>query len=449
MTLIERALDEAGDDPARRAAALLSREMWERHQDRLAEALLLAREALVLAEQTTDDVLLAGALTRTADLEVLLGLASDPVARFERALEAGRHLQLEAKEDSASAMLAVCLVRAGRIGEARVLLLGERERVKAHGDEASLEILCLFLTELEWLAGDWDRARAYAEEGLLVAEQADSRMMQGAISALLGLLDASRGLADAARMRLVDAIALCDEVGDRSYTTYARHVLGFLELSVGNANAAHERRGPYSIERGIEGTKRISFIGDEIESLVLLGRTAEAAELTDELEHRGDLLHRPTLSATAARCRGLVLGASGDLVGALLSAEDAVGRFAVLGLPFEHARALLVLGDIQRRAKHRLAARGTLGDAVAAFDALGAPLWTAKAADSLARVGGRVRHEGLTPTEAQVASLVARGLTNKEVAAELYVTVRAVEANLSRVYAKLDVRSRTELANRL
>ena len=82
MALIERALEEAGDDPARRAAALLSREMWERHQDRLAEALALAREALVLAERTTDDVLLAGALTRTADLEVLMGLASDPVTRI-------------------------------------------------------------------------------------------------------------------------------------------------------------------------------------------------------------------------------------------------------------------------------------------------------------------------------------------------------------------------------
>ena len=60
-----------------------------------------------------------------------------------------------------------------------------------------------------------------------------------------------------------------------------------------------------------------------------------------------------------------------------------------------------------------------------------------------------MRHEGLTATEAQVAELVARGLTNKEVAAELFVTVRAVEANLSRIYAKLGVRSRTELAHRL
>src|SRR5439155_745103 len=124
-----------------------------------------------------------------------------------------------------------------------------------------------------------------------------------------------------------------------------------LELSVGNAKSAHEHLATYSVERGIEGTKRIAFIGDEIEALTLLGSIAEATALTDELDRRGTLLHRPTLAATAARCRGLVLG--------------------------------------------------------------------------------------------------ARGLTNRELAAELYVTVRAVEANLSRIYAKLEVRSRTELASRL
>ncbi|HET6744969.1 MAG TPA: AAA family ATPase [Candidatus Limnocylindria bacterium] len=450
VSLIDRALEDAGDDPARRAAALLRREMWERHQDRLADGLRLAREALELAELTGDEVLVAGALTRVADLEVLLGLADDPVVRFERALEAGRHLHLAAKEDSAPAMLAVCLVRAGRIDEARTLLLAERERVLADGDEASIEILSLFLTELEWLAGNWDLARAYAEEGLLVTEQAESRMMQGATSAMLALVDASRGDAKGARSRVIDAIALCEEVGDRSYATYAQQVLGFIELSVGDAASAHEHLAPtLSIDRGIEGTKRISMIGDDIEALVLLGRTGEAEALTDELERRGELLHRPTLSVAAARCRGLVLGSRGEFQTAVASAEGAVALATELGLPFERARSLLVLGDIQRRAKQRRAARETLTASRAAFDELGATLWRQKAEDSLARVGGRERQEGLTPTELQVATLVARGLTNKEVAAELFVTVRAVEANLSRIYAKLKVRSRTELAARL
>ena len=449
LVLIERALHDAGEDPARRAAALLSREMWERHQDRLDEALSLAREALALAEQADDDVLLAGALTRTADLEVLRGLSADPVATFERALRAGAHLQLDAKEDSAPAMLGVCLVRAGRIDEARALLTAERDRATVHGDESSLEILCLFLTELEWLAGDWNRARAHAEAGLLVADQADSRMIHGAISALLALVEGSRGQIESARARALRAVAVCEEVGDRSYATYAHHIAGFLELSAGNAAAAHEHLTTYPVERGIEGTKRIAFVGDEIEALVLLGRIEEAAALTDELARRGELLHRPTLSATAARCRGLVLGARGDLDCALISAEMAVRLSGELGLPFERARALLVLGDVQRRAKRRGAARETLTQAAAAFEALGAGLWSKKSADSLARVGGRTAIEGLSATELRVAQLVAEGRSNKEIAAELYVTVRAVEANLSKVYAKLGIRSRTEIARRI
>ena len=346
-------------------------------------------------------------------------------------------------------MLAACLIRAGRVAEARRLLLDERERVRGEGDESSLEMVAVFLTELEWLSGDWAQARAHAEEGLLVAEQAESRLLEGVLSALIALVDGSRGLIEPARTRAVEAIAVCEDVGDRSYAAYARGILGFIELSAGNAAAAREQFATYPMTHGIEGTKRIAFVGDHIQALVLLEELDEAAALAAELARRGERLYRPTLSGAAARGMALVLGARGELDAAIASAERAVDLATGLGLPFEQARALLVLGDTQRRAKRRGAARLSLGEAVAMFDGLGAAVWSRQAASSLARVGGRVRHEGLTATEAQVAELVARGLTNKEVAAELFVTVRAVEANLSRIYAKLGVRSRTELANRL
>ena len=193
LALIERALQDAADDPRRRAAGLLNREMWERHRDRFDVALPLAREALALAEQARDPALLASALTRTADLEALEGIVSDPVQSFERALEAGAGLQLDSSGDSAPAMLAACLIRAGRVAEARRLLLDERERVRGEGDESSLEMVAVFLTELEWLSGDWAQARAHAEEGLLVAEQAESRLLEGVLSALIALVDGSRG----------------------------------------------------------------------------------------------------------------------------------------------------------------------------------------------------------------------------------------------------------------
>ena len=153
--------------------------------------------------------------------------------------------------------------------------------------------------------------------------------------------------------------------------------------------------------------------------------------------------------ATADRCRALIFAAQGDIEGGLRSGERSVVAFEQLRHPFERARSMLVLGEVQRRAKQRRAARETLTAAMEAFEALGAHLWSAKAEAERARIGGRTSIEGLSETELRVARLVAEGRTNKEVAAELFVSVRAVEANLSKVYAKLGIESRTELARRL
>ena len=119
-------------------------------------------------------------------------------------------------------------------------------------------------------------------------------------------------------------------------------------------------------------------------------------------------------------------------------------------MPFELGRTLLALGVTQRRALQRRAARQSLTEALAVLDGLGAPLWAGKAGEELARIGGRTpAGERLTPTEARIAALVARGLTNREAAAELVVTVHTIEAALTRIYAKLGVRSRTELSHQL
>ena len=118
--------------------------------------------------------------------------------------------------------------------------------------------------------------------------------------------------------------------------------------------------------------------------------------------------------------------------------------------PFERARTLLVLGLTQRRAKQKRPARESLEAALAVFEELGARLWAEKARAELQRIGGRAPASGeLTPSEQRVAALVGEGKTNREVATALYVSVRTVEGHLSRIYAKLGVRSRAELAHRL
>ena len=169
-----------------------------------------------------------------------------------------------------------------------------------------------------------------------------------------------------------------------------------------------------------------------------------------ELLATGERLDRAWALAIASRGLALVCAARGEHEAALDLEARALREHDRLGQPFELARTLLVKGSILRRAKRRGEARQTLGEALAIFERLPAPLWAAKAREEIRRIGLRPsRDGGLTETETAVAGLVAAGRTNREVASELFLSVKTVEANLSRIYGKLGVRSRTELANRL
>jgi DNA-binding CsgD family transcriptional regulator len=149
------------------------------------------------------------------------------------------------------------------------------------------------------------------------------------------------------------------------------------------------------------------------------------------------------------RCRGLVAAARGAVDEATSLLEQAVARHDEVGDVFGRARALLALGMILRRARQKRAARDAIGAALAGFEDLGAATWIERARDELGRIGGRTREDGLTAAERRVAVLVAAGRTNGEVAAQLFLGERTVAGHLTRIYAKLGVRSRTELARRL
>ncbi|HEU0304739.1 MAG TPA: LuxR C-terminal-related transcriptional regulator, partial [Gaiellaceae bacterium] len=158
----------------------------------------------------------------------------------------------------------------------------------------------------------------------------------------------------------------------------------------------------------------------------------------------------PSSVAAAARCRALVLAQKGDLPGARAAIGDALTVHTSLWEPVELARTYLAQGSIERRAKQKADARAALQRAEKIFGELGARLWLERARRELARTGlTRSFDRDLTPTELRVAELAAAGSKNKEIAGALFVSVKTVEANLSRVYAKLGVRSRTELVGRL
>ena len=151
------------------------------------------------------------------------------------------------------------------------------------------------------------------------------------------------------------------------------------------------------------------------------------------------------------RCRGLVAAAAGRRRGAPHPSSSRRSReHEAVGDPFGRARALLALGIVRRRARQKRAAREAIE---AALDGVRAArrghAGSSRARAELGRIGGRTREEGLTAAERRVAALVAEGRTNREVAAALFLGERTVASHLTHIYAKLGVRSRTELARRL
>ena len=188
---------------------------------------------------------------------------------------------------------------------------------------------------------------------------------------------------------------------------------------------------------------------DHVEVLLESGRIEDAVRVLDVWEADSARLGREWVLAHVTRCRGLVAAARGEVEQALGLLARAVAEHEAVGDPFGRARALLALGIVGRRARQKRPARQAIEAALEGFEAIGAAGWAARARAELGRVGGRTRAEGLTAAERRVAVLAADGRTNREVAAELYLGERTVASHLTRVYAKLGVRSRTELARRL
>ena len=168
--------------------------------------------------------------------------------------------------------------------------------------------------------------------------------------------------------------------------------------------------------------------------------------MIDTLERNGHRLDRPWMLAVGMRCRAMLQAAHGDLSTATTTAELAITQHQRLPMPFEQARTQLLLGQLQRRQRHRDAATTTLREAQHTFQQLGTTLWTHRATTELTRAtSGRRRAEGLTPSEQRVAELAVSGMTNRDIAAALFISPKTVEVNLSRIYRKLNIRSRVEL----
>jgi DNA-binding CsgD family transcriptional regulator len=333
---------------------------------------------------------------------------------------------------------------------ARVILEAARREAVEEGDESSLPDILGHLGELELWAGDWQRAARYAGECVEVADRTGQATWIGVNWYVRGLVNAHLGRADLARRDAEAGLASGQERGDPWVTGISLWVLGFLELSLGrlaDTDRYLSRAWEIGESIGLREPGQWRFHADHLEALAGLGELGRAEELLSGFEERAQATGRAWALATAGRCRALLLAARGNPDAAAAAADEALAHHQHVPMPFELARTLLTQGQLRRRAKQKRAARESLQEALQIFERLGAPLWAERARAELQRIGLRPPAPlELTPTEERVAALVAGGHTNREVAQALFVSVHTVEDNLRRIYRKLGIRSRTELA---
>src|SRR6266496_3872347 len=316
VELLEAALAESRGDQALQAmvARRLAGPYW--WQGRLRDALRLIRRAVEQAEALGDPRGLLDAL----NLNVLGARRAgkqppDLPGRVERLARAAR--PLPAHEDPDLILSQVDLAR-GDTRSAATRLERLYRRAIEQGNELGLVWAPAVLAEVELARGRWPRAQRLAGEALRTARRLASPfwLARGLLAA--ALVDAHLGNAQAARTAALELLDAAERGGLVPLMLEGRAVLGFVALSRGDAKAAHAELGPLLERLGDAGVREPTWarlVWSELDALVELGELDRAAALAEDLEARGRALDRPFARATAARARGLVLAARGDLAG--------------------------------------------------------------------------------------------------------------------------------------
>jgi DNA-binding CsgD family transcriptional regulator len=448
LTQLDLALGDADGAPAAQASVLNLRARQRQWAGDFSGAIADAQTAAMRAEEVGSVAELAIALGREAQARAFAG---EPTPRelLDRAVALERSLDGSIPVgESPTRVRGLCALWDDDLETAWSLLASIDRQAQARS-ESWRAIVLNTLAEVKLRRGRTAEALQAVEEATEIADYWGVVHAQAAVLATAALVNGTVGAVDEARRAAERALELMRPVGYDVIVRSAERALGFLELSLGDAAAAHAVLEPLITRSGIGHPTSEAAAPDEIEALLGLGRGSDAQALLAAFAAQAERTRRPRASAAVARSAALVAAARDDLDSALGHADHAV-VLAATSEPLERGRALLVLGLVRRRTKRRRAAREALESALAIFDTLPAPLWAQRAHAELERIGGRRGAAGeLTASERRTADLVLAGKTNREIATELFITVHTVEKTLTRTYAKLGVRSRTELARRL
>ena len=299
--------------------------------------------------------------------------------------------------------------------------------------------------------GEWDVAWRESEDAIAVAEETGSGEPLVRAMVVRARIASARGAEAAARAQIARATQLAEQAGNATILTSCRAVLGFLELGLGNIAAAIAHLEPLSDSiahrHGLTHATIIPWRADLCEAYVVSGRLDDARREAATLAHEAQVTGGAVAGAMSARVQGLLAGEDfAVFFQRALACDDA--RPA----RFERARTLLAYGERLHRARRRAEARPVLREAEGIFAALGARPWLARTVAEL-RAAGAVRRAPrnndpaeFTAQEVRVAGVIARGLTNRQAAAELFLSPKTIDFHLRQVYAKLGISSRAQLA---
>ena len=322
-------------------------------------------------------------------------------------------------------------------------------RARETGAVAMLPYVLEFLARAEAVDGRYAAAAAHATEGLRLAHETGQQNSVCHLHASLALIAALQGREDECRSHAADALELATARGLGYQAALAQWALARLDLGLGRVEEALVRLAELAAAGPGEGHPFVKLVStpELVEAAVRVSQPAAAQSALVEFERFAHETAPPWMLALLARCRGL-LSAGAAAERHFLEAMRLHGESA---RPFDRARTELIFGEFLRRDGRRKEARLHLRSALDAFERLGASAWAERARVELRASGETARErdpstaDQLTPQEQQIVRFVAEGSTNKQVAAQLFLSPRTVDHHLRNVFLKLGISSRTEL----
>lgn len=451
--LLEHALAEVGDGLEQRVPILVSLSFALINAHRTEAAVQRIEDAVAGATELGDSQVVSQALGMRAVFRFMLGEGIDENS-MRRALELEDRTADISSAFSPSVQYALLLAWTGQLEQAHQEMLAIRRRCIDRGEESELSFIDFHSVLIHLWRGAIAEATLIAEDSVERARQLNGDLPLSVALTVRAAVAAYAGDEQVVRRDVAEALAASERCASRRLGEWPVTLLGFLEVSLGNYEAALDTLRPLMryLEALPDSTEIISasYVPDAAEALIHLGRLAEAEPLIELLERNGRRLDRPWIKAVSARCRGMLLAASGDINGAAAAAAQAMAEHDRLPMPFECARTQLLVGQLQRRQRQKDQAATTLREALRTFEDLNMRLWADRAREELARadVGPR-RMSDLSPSEQRVAEMAASGMTNRDVAAALFISPKTVESNLARIYRKLGIHSRAELGRHM